>query len=231
MLNVVCQLTILSKSQFRDGDPVTSKLQRPVSFLWPSSTGKHIVAGVLILLALFQPGWMGLAALAQDSGPLRIAVLEGNNRVVKKDKDLRLVVEVRNDSKVPVAGADVTFIAPESGPGVLFAENASRLTVKTDSFGRANSGFVRSVGDGPFQVTIMASYQGQTVSTTAQAVNQTSPGSASTVKKKSGIWKWVLIGGAGAAAGIILATKSGSDSDSTPPPTITVTPPVIGPPQ
>jgi hypothetical protein len=175
---------------------------------------------------------MGLTVFAQ-AGALRIAVLEGNNRVVKKDKDLRLVVEVRNDSKVPVAGADVTFIAPESGPGILFAENASRLTVKTDSFGRANSGFARSVGDGPFQVTIVASYQGQTASTKAQAVNQTSPAaSTSDVQKKSGLWKWILIGaGAGAAAGIVVA-KSGSDSDSaSTTPTITVTPPVIGPPQ
>ena len=193
---------------------------------------QHVIAGVLILiLAVFQPGSMGLTALAQGPGGLHIAVLEGNNRVVKKDSNLRLVVEVRNDSKVPVAGADVTFIAPQSGPGILFAQNASRLTVKTDSFGRADSGFVRSVGDGPFQVTIVANYQGQSVSTTAQAVNQTSPTSAADTKKKSGIWKWILIGGAGAAAGIILAAKSGSDSDSSPPPTITVDPPVIGPPQ
>ena len=203
----------------------------PVSYLWSIAGRRPVVAGVLILLVgFFQPGWVSLTVLAQDS-TLRIAVLEGNNRVVKKDKELRFVVEVRKDSRVPVAGAEVTFIAPDSGPGILFTENANRLTVKTDSFGRANSGFVRSVGDGPFQVKIQASYQGQTVSTTAQAVNQTSPGSTSNTKKKSGIWKWVLIGGAGAAAGIILATKSGSDSDSTPPPTITVTPPDIGPPQ
>jgi hypothetical protein len=196
-------------------------------------TSKQIVAGVLLVsLSLLQPGWMGLTVFAQANA-LRIAVLEGNNRVVKKDKDLRLVVEVRNDSKVPVAGADVTFIAPESGPGILFAENANRLTVKTDSFGRANSGFARSIGDGPFQVTIVASYQGQTASTKAQAVNQTTPGSTADVKKSSGLWKWILIGaGAGAAAGLAVAKTSGSDSDADPTtPTITVTPPVIGPPQ
>jgi hypothetical protein len=190
-----------------------------------------VAAGLVLTLALLQPAWMGPTVFAQQPGPLRIAVLEGNNSVVKKDKNLRLVVEVRNDSRVPVVGADVTFIAPESGPGILFAENASRLTVKTDSFGRANSGFARSVGDGQFQVTIVASYQGQTASTTAQAVNQTSPASASATKKKSGIWKWILIGAGAGAVGIILATKSGSDSDSPPPPTITVDPPTIGPPQ
>jgi hypothetical protein len=195
--------------------------------------GKQLVAGVLlVILSLFQPGWMGLTVFAQANA-LHIAVLEGNNRVVKKDKDLRLVVEVRNDSKVPVAGAEVTFIAPESGPGILFAENASRLTVKTDSFGRANSGFARSVGDGPFQVTIVANYRGETGSTKAQAVNQTTPVPTSDVKKKSsGMWKWILIGaGAGAAAGIVVAKTGGSDSDAPATPTITVTPPVIGPPQ
>jgi hypothetical protein len=197
-----------------------------------ASKPNHIVASLLILtLVSFQPAWMGASAYAQDAGPLRIAVLEGNNRVVKKDKDLRLVVEVRNDSRVPVAGADVTFIAPESGPGILFAENASRMTVKTDSFGRANSGYVRSVGDGQFQVTIVASYQGQTTSTSAQAVNQTSPAPASSTKKKSGIWKWILIGAGAATVGIILATTGSDSDDSPPPPTITVEPPTIGAPQ
>jgi len=207
------------------------KLQHNVSFWLITLGGRRIVAGILlVILGLFQPGWMGLTVFAQ-AGPLRIAVLEGNNRVVKKDKDLRLVVEVRNDSKVPVAGAEVTFIAPESGPGILFTENASRLTVKTDSFGRATSGFARSVGDGPFQVTIVASYKGETGSTKAQAVNQTSTASTSDVKKKSDLWKWILIGaGAGAAAGVIV-TKSGDSEPAQTTPTITVTPPVIGPPQ
>jgi len=194
---------------------------------------QHVIAGVLILiLAVFQPGSIGLTALAQGPGGLHIVVLEGNNRVVKKDNNLRLVVEVRNDSKVPVAGADVTFIAPQSGPGILFAENASRLTVKTDTFGRANSGFARSVGDGQFEVMILASYQGKSGLTTARAVNQTSPASATEVKKKSSAWKWILIGaGAGVAAGIIVSATSNSESNSAAPPAIIVDPPVVGPPQ
>jgi len=187
---------------------------------------------LILILAFIQPGWIGLTAFAQEHGPLRIAVLEGNNRVAKKDKTQRFVIEVRNDAKVPVADAEVTFIAPESGPGILFLDNAPRLTVKTDRFGRANSGFARSVGDGAFQVTILASYRGQSASTTAQAVNQTSPESTPDVKKNSGMWKWILIGaGAGVAAGFLVTRGSESTSDSTPPPVISVTPPVVGPPQ
>jgi hypothetical protein len=143
-------------------------------------------------------------------------------------------VEVRDDQKVPVVGADVTFVAPEAGPGVLFADNANRLTVKTDTFGRAQTGVTRSVGNGPFLISIVASYQGQTTATSAQATNQTSPASNPDAKKKSGKWKWILIGvGAAAAVGIVVAT-SGSDSDSnpqtTPPTTIVVGPPTVGAP-
>ena len=195
---------------------------------------RHLVAAVLVLiLTFFQTIGGGSTAFAQQPRTLRIAGLEGNNRVIKKDNDLRLVVEVRDDQKVPVVGAEVTFVAPEAGPGVLFANNANRLTIKTDTFGRAQTGVTRSVGNGPFVISIVASYQGQTTSSSAQATNQTSPASNPDAKKKSGKWKWILIGvGAAAAVGIVVATSgSGSDSNpQTPPTTIVVGPPTVGAP-
>src|SRR5215471_293348 len=125
MLNRIGQLSILSsvvgEILAMHAPKRTSATGIPVSY-----RPQNIIAGVLILIfAVFQPASMGLTALAQSRGGLSIVVLERNSRVVNKEKELRLVVEVRNDSKVPVAGADVTFIAPQSGPGILFAENAS----------------------------------------------------------------------------------------------------------
>lgn len=208
---------------------------RITEFRWGAlSAGKRAVAlGLIAIVALIQPGFISSYAFAQETGALRIALVEGSNRVVRKNDDLRLVVEVRNGMKAPVAGAEVTFIAPESGAGVLFAGNTNRLTIRTDSAGRADARSTRSIGDGPFLVAIAANYQGQTTTTSAPAVNQTPGSTPSTQKKKSGMLKWILIGaGAGAAVGILLATKNGSDSDSptSEPPTITVGPPTVGAP-
>jgi hypothetical protein len=200
----------------------------------PVIYSKRIVAAVLVLFCL-QSGWIG-SIFAQEVGALRIAVVQGENQVVKKDKSLRLVVEVRNYWKAPVVGADVTFTAPESGPGLLFAGNVNQLTVKTDSFGKANPGITRSVGDGPFAINIVASYRGQTVSTSAHVVNQTSSGSASAGKKKSPL-KWILIAAGGGAAGAFVATRksnsggSGGGSGGPGSATITAGPPTVGAPQ
>ena len=195
--------------------------------------GKTLLVGLLVLFHGFlPPGWPGTVAYAQSTSPLQVAVIQGKDRVVRKRDDLRLVVEVRNDQKAPVAGAEVTFLAPEAGPGILFAGNSNHMTVKTDSSGRANAGLTRAVGDGAYVVTIVASYQGQTASTSAEAVNQTSPPPA----KKSSAMKWILIAAAGGAAAAVLATRK---SDSSPSSSggsssggaITAGPPTVGPPQ
>jgi len=191
--------------------------------------GNAVVAASLVLiLAFFEPGWIN--AFPQGTSPLRIAILEGNP-VVSKDGQLRLTVEVRNDQKTPVSGAEVSFVAPDSGPGILFPDNANRLTVQTDSRGRADTGWTRSIGDGPFLVTIVASYQGQSASTSAQAENPPSASSTTKDKKKSGKLKWILIAAAAGAVGVVLATKkSGSDSENSNP-SITLGSPTVGAPQ
>ena len=190
-----------------------------------------IAASLVLILALFEPGWIGSNAFPQGTSPLRIAILEGNH-VVSKDGQLRLTVEVRNDQKAPVGGAEVSFDAPDSGPGILFPNNANRLTVKTDSRGRADTGWTRSIGDGPFLVTIVASYQGQSASTSAQAENPPSTPSATKDKKKSSKLKWILIAAAAGVVGVVLATKkSGSDSPEDSNPSITLGSPTVGGPQ
>ena len=195
------------------------------------SGGNAVVAASLVLiLAFFEPGWIGSNAFPQGTSPLRIAILEGNP-VVSKDGQLRLTVEVRNDQKTPVGGAEVSFVAPDSGPGILFPDNANRLTVQTDSRGRADTGWTRSIGDGPFLVTIVASYQGQSASTSAQAENPPSTSSTTKDKKKSGKLKWILIAAAAGAVGVVLATKkSGSDTENSNP-SITLGSPTVGGPQ
>src|SRR5688572_21284290 len=173
-------------------------------------------------------------ALAQQNNKLQVRVVEGSNRILKKDESLELVVEVR-DGQTPAAGAEVTFIAPESGPGVLFAGNLDRLTVKADARGRATSGRTRSIGgEGAFSVGIVAMARGGTAATSTQAANQTPSPTTAGTQKKSNKLMWILIGAAGAGVVTAFALK-GSDSDDPDPeqnpPSITIGPPTVGAPE
>jgi hypothetical protein len=183
------------------------------SFSASTLRGRCVVTAALVLvLVLGQPLLWSSEALAQQNNNLRVTVVEGNNRIIKKNGNVRLVVEVRDDSKAPVSAAEVTFIAPELGPGTLFAGNANQLTVRTDSHGRASANSVRVVGgDGPFTVKVLALAQGNTGTADAQLTNQTE--TSSTVKKKSSKL-WIVIAAAGGAAGAAVALKGKSGSGS-----------------
>ena len=189
---------------------------------------------VTSVLVLAQPLSWSSQAFAQQNQRLHIRVLEGGNRILHKNESLELVVEVR-DGQTPVPGAEVTFIAPESGPGILFTGNAERLTVKADARGRATSGRTRSIGAGAFSVAIVAMAHGNTTTTSTQAANQTPDTTTPTPKKKSKKLMWILIAAGGGAAAVAFAAKgksgSGTDENDDLPPTITVGPPTIGAPE
>lgn len=178
--------------------------------------GRAVLAGALAFaIVLWEPLFWNADAVAQSKRDLRIAILKGNNKVIKKNSTLQLVVEVRDELQTPVPGAQVTFIAPDFGPGALFAGNQSQLTVLTDTRGRASADAARSVGgNGPFSVTILAMSQGGSATTSAQATNQSPDGSSPSVKKKSNKLTWILIAAAGGAAGAALAMKGKSGSSS-----------------
>ena len=158
--------------------------------------GKEVIVVVLVLLlTAIDPSFVS-AQIAQDSSNrLQLSVLQGNNSTLDNTHPARLVVRVRNGRSGPVRGADVTFAAPDSGPGAVFFGGERRLTVRTDAQGVANSGPMRPDGGaGVFSVTIQAAFQDQTVTTSAQQTNKTEP-SGKTLHK-SGKLKWILIVGA-----------------------------------
>lgn len=179
-------------------------------------TSKALVAVVLVFILVFlQPGRSASTLTAQETGTLRIAVLKGNHQIRKRGSDLELLIEVRDGSNNPVSGAEVSFVAPEDGPGLLFPDNTNHLTVTTDSHGRANIGPTRAVGGGAYTINITASFQGQTATISAQAVNPVPGESTAEPKKKSGAMKWILLAAAGGAAGVVVATKKSSTGSST----------------
>jgi len=193
------------------------------------TAGKQVIAvGLVLLLTAIDPSFVSAQTAQDSSNRLQLSVLQGNNSTLDNTHPARLVVRVRNGRSGPVRGADVTFTAPDSGPGALFFKGERRLSVKTDAQGVANSGPIRPDGGaGVFSVAIQAAFQGQSVTTSAQQTNKTEP-SGKTLHK-SGKLKWILIvGGAAAVAVAAAATKRSTTTQSTP--TITAGAPSVGQP-
>jgi hypothetical protein len=140
---------------------------------------------------------------------------------------------VQDANGQPISGATVLFVAPEGGPGAVFAGGLTTLRVTTDEKGMAVArGFQPNNIAGSFQVRVDASYQDQTAGIT---VNQTN------AKKSSNAKTYAILGiAAGAGLGAAMAAKGKGGSSSTPsnnnPPvttttTITTGTVTVGPPQ
>src|SRR5262245_59644642 len=133
------------------------------------SGGKEVIAvGLALVLTVFDPSVVTAQIVQDPSNRLQLLMVERENSAVSPDPCCGLVVEVRDSRDVPVRGADVTFIAPELGPGPVLFGGARQLTVRTDARGRASSSSMRPDGGaGPFSVAIQAAFQGQTATASA----------------------------------------------------------------
>ncbi len=156
-------------------------------------------------------------------GKLNINVIGGAGAVndVRQRTPRDITVEVDDENDRPVAGAMVTFFAPNEGPGGSFVGDSHLLTVITGSDGRAVGKDFRPndvVGDYKIQVSVSS---GDQVATTT--VSQSNAISAEPVTpKRSGmsskkIGLIVAAGAAvavGAAFGLAHGGNSGSNSNS-----------------
>ena len=104
---------------------------------------------------------------------LTIKVLEGEDgvNIIQKNTAVKPVVEVRDRNNLPVAGATVVFILPDSGPSATFARGSRVLTVRTNSAGRASATSMHSVGMGAFNIGVTASFQNQVATATIAQTN------------------------------------------------------------
>src|ERR1700761_3755731 len=104
-----------------------------------------------VFLCLFLGGLTGSPASGQEATPtphpskLNINVVEGAGAVnnVRTKAAREFAVEVDDENDRPVAGAVVTFLAPNEGPGGSFAGDSQLLTVMADKDGRAVAGSFR----------------------------------------------------------------------------------------
>jgi hypothetical protein len=148
----------------------------------------------------------GLLEAAQNPGPdktppaLHITVLEGEDgaNVLKSKMAVKPVVEVRDKNNLPVSGATVAFIAPDSGPRVVFAHGNSTYLTTTDANGRAVVHNAKPVGKGTFHIRVQAGFQGHTVTA---AITQTNFLTAAAATAGGATAGGVAAGAGGAAAG------------------------------
>jgi len=218
----------------------------------------------LAILFLWQQSLNPLLAQATSTEPgntpqLKITVLAGEDgvNIIKKKTAVKPVVEVRDKNNQPVAGLSVTFLAPDTGPHVVFAHGSTTFTAVTDASGRASVHIMKPIGQGAFKIAVRASLQGHIATATIAQTNYLTAAAATAAGAGAGgaAGAGTAAGaGAGAAAGIsgtmigvivgavaagaavaAVAAKSGGGSKSTTPttPTGTVgTPgtPTLGPP-
>jgi hypothetical protein len=139
------------------------------------------------------------------------------------------LVRVEDEANRGVPGAVVTFLAPTTGPGAVFGDSGTSLTVTTDDRGEVVARLLRSNRQaGAFQIKVSASSQGRTATA---AINQTNvdPGPHGSSRK---IAILALVGGA-AAGGAIVAMRGGKSKPAAAGPSGTVVvsgTPTLGPP-
>jgi hypothetical protein len=172
---------------------------------------------------------------------LKVVPLAGNGEMNDLERKVMapLVVEVLDLQDRPIEGADVTFRFPLRGPSAVFADQKTVKTVRTNGQGEAAAtGWTANNEVGSFQIHVTANYGNRIGETTISMSNaeRVSDAELNRLGKRKSFWssKWfkigLIAGGAGLAAGIVLATRGGGSAST---PTITVSagsPSVGGPP-
>jgi hypothetical protein len=163
---------------------------------------------------------------------LKVIVLAGNGEVNDLERRVMapLVVEILDLQDRPIEGADVVFRFPLRGPSAVFADQKSAKTVRSNGQGEAAAtGWTANNELGTFQVHVTATYGNQVGETTITMSNvaRSRDAQMSKIGGRKSLWssKWfkigLIAGGAGLAAGIVLATRGGGGATNR---TITVTP-------
>ena len=174
---------------------------------------------------------------------LKILVLDGqgaiNNISLRCAKEP--VVEVTNENDAPAAGAVVTSMLPDEGPGGVFGDHNKILSMTTDEKGQAvGRGLRPNKIIGQYQILVSASYRGRkrvnfnhNARTSITQTNAEPVASVSHGSSKKLLWL-VLIGGrrgvAFAARGNVSSPASTIPSGSSLGAVITPGSPVFQPP-
>jgi hypothetical protein len=154
---------------------------------------------------------ISMTILAQDES-IHVVVLEGEGAInnIRSSRAKDPVVRVEDSANHGVPGALVTFLVPSDGPGVVFGDAGSSVTLTTDDRGEVVArGLHPNRNVGTFQIRVSASEHGKTATALISQTN-VDPGTHSSSRK---IALLAVLGGA-AAAGAAVALHGGKSSSA-----------------
>jgi len=167
---------------------------------------------------------------AAQQETIHVVVLEGDGAInnIRSSRAKEPVVRVEDVNNRGVPGAVVTFFVPSGGPGVVFGDAGTTVTLTTDDRGEVVARAVHpNRNAGAFQIRVNASKDGHRA-TALIAQTNVDPGSHTSTRK---IALLAVIGGA-AAAGAAVALHGGkSTPPATPGTVVTAGSPTLGGPQ
>jgi hypothetical protein len=174
---------------------------------------------------------------AQARPVLKIVVVEGEGAINNIQLGITRqppVVQVSDENDKPVAGANVTFLLPERGPGGTFFGTWRNVVVTTDQQGRATgAGFRPNSTEGDFQIQVTAVEGDRTGTANITQSNVTGSNVQQTESANRGPNRFrqlgrrkILIGvlAAGAIIAAVVATRGGNDESTSSTPGTTITP-------
>jgi len=150
-------------------------------------------------------------------GKLHIVIIEGEGAInnIRQRVAREPIVQVEDENRKPVAGAAVTFLLPQQGPGATFANGARSTTLLTDNNGRAVArGLQPNNINGQYEIRVNASHQGRTASaviTQTNAFVAGAAGAAAGAGISAKLLAIVAVAAAATAGGVIAATRGGDN--------------------
>ncbi|MGC8761096.1 MAG: hypothetical protein ACP5VC_14155 [Bryobacteraceae bacterium] len=174
----------------------------------------------LLLATLYAALPLG-AQEAPARGGLKIYVLQGEQAVnnIRTGVATPPVVEVRDANDFPVAGAEVVFRTPETGPSATFEGGRHEYTNRTDAKGQVSAGQMKpNDQEGLFSIRVTAKLGERMAAAVIRQRNsrdEYARGGSPPAQRKS-FWRrnrwWVagVVAGTGAGLGYFFATRDTS---------------------
>jgi hypothetical protein len=188
-----------------------------------------LIVALTVPLPAQQPGTPA-SPLIGESGGLKIVVVQGEDAKnnVRTKVAVPPVVEVQDDAGKPVAGAEVVFQLPMTGPSGVFNGWVKTQTARTDEQGRATvTGYAPNDEEGRFNMKVTAKSGTKTATAVIPQSNVSGSAGSQASSKKSGWWKILAIVGGGAlVGGIVAATRGDNGSTAVANPVVITTGPI-----
>lgn len=164
------------------------------------------------------------AAPALPPTTIKLMVVQGEGAInnIEKRVVTEPIVEVRDQENRPLAGAEVVFTTPPSGPSATFFGASRTYTVKSDENGRARgTGLSPNVEEGTYPIDVTATLENLQTSLSITQTNARAP-ELKTDKKNGISWRLLTVIGAGVAAAIVAVSRRDSNNGSSTPTSISV---------